>query len=225
MVATFSRNLPTLRGWGTSFGGRCAPVADRPEVVDLLPTAPSYRVLHHGALAPLLVLATRDLAWLAVVVPLVVLVQMALIRLRNRLRDRIHGPTTPATAPTPTPTTTMTKTMTTPSGSELETVIGEELRVVFDDPSNPVEPSVDGSDDEAQRRARLVELAETVADRADDRLELSDRERATLRTTLTAAVLDAFGHPPSALPDRGRSEAVELRGGVVEDLPEGRVVE
>lgn len=197
--------------------------------MDLLPTAPSYRVLHHGALAPLLVLATRDLAWLAVVVPLVVLVQMALIRLRNRLRDRIHGPTTPATAPTPTPTpttaTTTTTTTTTPSGSELETVIGEELRVVFDDPSNPVEPSVDGSDDEAQRRARLVELAETVADRADDRLELSDRERATLRTTLTAAVLDAFGHPPSALPDRGRSEAVELRGGVVEDLSEGRVVE
>lgn len=189
--------------------------------MDLLPTAPTYRVLHHGALAPLLVLGTRDLAWLAIVVPLVVLVQMALIRLRNRLRDRIHGPTTPtATTEPPRPPTEPA-----PSGSELETVIGEELRVLFDDPSNPVEPSVDESDDEAQRRARLVELAEIVADRTDDRLELSNRERATLRATLTTAVLDAFGHPPSAMPDHGRSEAVERRGSVVEDLPEGRVVE
>ena len=222
MVPSSARNWPTLGGHDVSFGGSRPALTDRPEAVanplrtapnafDQLPSSPTNGVLHHGALVPLLALASRDLAWLALLIPVVVLVQFALIRLRNRVRDRIHGPP-PLSPPSPSSP---------PTEADLETVIGEELGAVFDDPANVG----DDSADEAQRRARLVELAAIVADRSDDRLDLTDRERATLRTTLITALLDAFGHSPSALPDDESSEAVELGGGVVEDLPKGRVVE
>lgn len=128
---------------------------------------------------------TSHVPWLAFALPLIILTQLGLLWLRNRVRDRIHR--TPATSdPTLPP----------PRGPEpdLETIIGEELDHVFDNAALQFDDSREGDDVEQL----LTQLAAAVAARTHDRLErsgatLSYNERATLHRTLVAAVLDAFG--------------------------------
>ena len=113
-------------------------------------------------------LETSHALWLALLLPLLVLSQAGLLRVRNRVRDRIHG--SPATE------------------TDLESVVRDALETVFEDAAADFDDSLD----QPSFRAYLVDLVGEVADRTDARVELTGAERAVLRSTLTDAVLEAF---------------------------------
>ncbi|MEZ5247343.1 MAG: hypothetical protein R2707_19810 [Acidimicrobiales bacterium] len=134
---------------------------------------------------------TSHIPWLALVLPLLVLIQLGLVLVRNRVRDRIHRApsTSDPTLPDHVPQLTV-EPPTPPSVPEpgLEAVVREELEAVFDEAARGFDDSLD----DAGFLALLTELATTVADRTEARIELTGSERAALRATIVDAVLDAF---------------------------------
>jgi hypothetical protein len=148
---------------------------------------------------------TSHIPWLALILPLLILLQLSLVIGRNRLRDRIHGPirtsdpTLPEPAPTPMPTTPEVielreETEPEAAPADLETIIGEELGAVFDEAFGQRDDSLEG----AELRELILELAGTAAGRAAERAELTGAEREALDTEMADAVLAAFDLEPSA---------------------------
>jgi hypothetical protein len=145
---------------------------------------------------------TSHIPWLVLLVPLAVLIQLGLVLVRNRVRDRIHRvpSTSDPTLPDPAPPAGAGRSVDTsadddrtahapsPPEADLETVIREELDAVFDEAARRFDDSLD----DAGFRAFLIGLAATVCDRTEARVDLADGERIALRSAMTAAVLDAF---------------------------------
>ena len=159
---------------------------------------------------------TSHIPWLVLVLPLLILIQAALLRVRNRVRDRIHGPprtsdpTLPSAVTAPDagddvdrdPTSTDPDPAALPEPEQepepepdLETVIREELDRVFDDAARHFDDSLD----EPAFRRYLTELATTVTERTSARIEMTPPERETLRRSTVDAVLDAFDLAPTSL--------------------------
>lgn len=149
---------------------------------------------------------TSHIPWLALALPLLILIQLFLVFVRNRARDRIHrpppgtsDPTLPDRASGP-PTTSAppaTKTVdladeTAPPVSDLEPIISEELGVVFDDAFSKRDESID----DGELRDLVIDLAGTAAGRVAARAELTDAEQASLHMEMTEAVLAAFDLAP-----------------------------
>lgn len=111
---------------------------------------------------------TSQIISIALAVPLLVAAQWGLLRLRNRVRDRIHG------SP--------------PAEPDLESVVRDALEEVFDEAAAHFDESLD----RPAFRTYLIALAGDVAERAEATVELTRSERDVLRTALIDAVLDAF---------------------------------
>lgn len=124
---------------------------------------------------PVLGIDTSQILGLALVAPLLVVAQMGLLRVRNRVRRRLHA----STSGTP----------------DLESVVREALDAVFAEAAARFDESLDG----ASFRAYLVQRANEVADRTEARVELTRGEREVLRTAMVDAVLDAFDLDPAPL--------------------------
>jgi len=158
---------------------------------------------------------TSHIPWLVLVLPLLILIQAALLRVRNRVRDRIHGPprtsdpTLPSavtatdagddadgdpTSPDPEPEPEAPPEPELEPEPDLETVIREELDRVFDDAARHFDDSLD----EPAFRRYLTELATTVTERTSARIEMTPPERETLRRATVDAVLDAFDLAPTS---------------------------
>ena len=141
---------------------------------------------------------TSHLAWLALLLPVLILTQWSLVLLRDHVRDRIHrtartsDPTLPERASPITEETIDRKDLPEASQSDLESVIGEELVEVFADGTLRFAESAN----DAGLRDLLTALATSVAVRAETRVELTEVEKKALRTELVAAVLEAFDLAP-----------------------------
>lgn len=146
---------------------------------------------------------TSHVPWMVFLLPLLILVQLTMLKGRNAVRDRIHrapstsDPTLPARVPTPAPPDPDVIDLThepAPAVADLETVISEELDVVFDEAFRRNDEELD----EAQLTKLVVELAGTAAGRVTDRVDVSADERVELHGTMTEALLAAFDlTPPS----------------------------
>jgi hypothetical protein len=136
---------------------------------------------------------TSHIPWLALTLPLLILIQLCLVLVRNRVRDRIHRPlhTSDSTLPDPAPVAARAVVQMDepePAALKLEAIIGEELRAVFDEAFRHGDESLD----DAGLSGLVIELAETAASRAAVRANLDDAERAVLHAEMTNAVLGAF---------------------------------
>jgi hypothetical protein len=145
---------------------------------------------------------TSHIPWVLVVLPTLVLAQLALIWIRNRVRNRIHRPsprTSDPTLPDRVPATTappleiidLTDEPAT-ADDDLETIVRQELDVVFDEAFRRHDEELD----ELQLTELVVELARTAARRVSDRTDVSADERVELHGTMTEALLAAFDLAP-----------------------------
>lgn len=128
--------------------------------------------------------------WLAVALPLVVLMQIVLVTLRNAARRRIHAPVMSDHGAD--------------ADDDLATIIGDALVAVVDRV-----PHLRDTD-------AILAAADATTRRVAARATLTVREERVLHRELQVALLEALGEPHTRA---DRLDPVDPRRIVVEDLP------